>query len=408
MPPVKGIDPRTGAEDVRRAHESAPLAALAFKIAKAPHIGHLTYLRVYSGTLQKNSKIFNATTGKTERVTRILRMHANRREDLDELCAGGIGAVIGLKAVDTGDTLSSEAEPIVLENITFPEPVISVSIEPKTKGDHIKMSEALYELSREDPTFRAESNQETDQTVISGMGELHIEIITDRLMREFNVDVKIGEPRVAFKETVSRTVESEGNYVKQSGGSGQFGKVRLRVSPLEPGEGFVFTEEVKGGEVPKEYFGAIKKGIEQAMKNGVLGNFPVIDVGVALLGGAFHEVDSNDMAFRIAASMGFKNALRKAHPILKEPIMKVEIIVPDEFVGNVMQDLSARRGRLAEMETRQGNLRGVISHVPLSEMFGYATALRNITQGRGDFSMEFHAYHQVPESLSETLIKKGA
>ncbi|MFC1474669.1 elongation factor G [bacterium] len=408
VPAVTGIDEKTSEETSRKTDDGEPLAALAFKIAKEPHVGHITYLRVYSGAITKNSKVYNATTGKMDRVTRILRMHSNRREELDELSAGCIGAVVGLKSVSTGDTLTSETEPIILENITFPEPVISVSIEPLKKDDREKMSKALHELVREDPTFKAETVLETEQTVISGMGELHLEIIADRLKREFKVETIIGRPKVAFKETAGKTVEAEGDYVKQSGGSGHFGRVRLRVSPLPPGEGFIFDDEVKKGEVPQEYFGAIKKGIAEAMLHGVLGEYPVIDVQVTLLGGAFHEVDSNDHAFHIAASMGFKNALRKSRPILKEPIMKVEVILPEEYVGTVMQDLNSRRGKIAEIETAPGNTKIVSAAVPLSEMFGYSTVLRNCTQGRGNFSMEFHSYERVPQNIVDELFKKGA
>lgn len=408
VPPVTGIDERTGEKDIRKSADGEPLAALAFKIAKDPHVGHITYLRVYSGTIRKNSRVYNASCGKMDRITRILRMHANHREDLDELSAGSIGAVIGLKSVGTGDTLTSETEPIILEKIIFPEPVISVAIEPQEKGSHQKMSEALRELAREDPTFRFETRRDIEQTIISGMGELHLEIIADRLKREFNVDTNVGKPKVAFKETVLKTVEAEGSYVKQSGGRGQFGKVRLRVEPLPPGEGFLFDEEVRAGEIPQEYFAPVRKGVEEAMKTGVLGGYPVIDVRVTLVGGAFHEVDSNDQAFRIAGSIAFKNALKKAGSILKEPIMKVEIVVPEEFVGNVMQDISSRRGRLAEMESLHGDSRAVCAFVPLSEMFGYSTILRNRTQGKGCFSMEFHSYQQVPQSISEELIKRGA
>jgi elongation factor G len=408
VPPITGIDERTGEKDTRKSSDEAPLAALAFKIAKDPHVGHITYLRVYSGSIRKNSRVYNASSGKMDRITRILRMHANRREELDELSAGDIGAVIGLKSVGTGDTLTSETEPIILEKITFPEPVISVAIEPQKQGGHQKMSEALRELAREDPTFKIETNQDLEQTIISGMGELHLEIITDRLKREFNVEANIGKPKVAFKETVMRTVEVDGSYIKQSGGRGHFGKVRLRVEPLPPGEGFVFEETVKAGEIPEEYFGSVQKGVEEAMRAGVLGGYPVIDIQVTLLGGAFHEVDSNDQAFVIAGSIALKNALKKAGAILKEPIMKVEIVVPEEYVGNVMQDISSRRGRLTEMSNLPGDSRVLHAFVPLSEMFGYSTILRNRTQGKGNFSMEFFCYQQVPQSISEELVKKGA
>ena len=408
VPPVTGIDEKTGGEITREASANEPFAALVFKIAKDPHVGQITYIRVYSGTIRKNSRVYNVSCAKMDRITRILRMHANRREELDEISAGSIGAVIGLKTVSTGDTLTTEAAPIILEKIVFPEPVISVAIEPAAKGDHQKMSTALAELAREDPTFHAVMNQDMEQTIISGMGELHLEIITDRLKREFAVDVNTGKPKVAFKETVARTVEAEGCYVKQSGGRGHYGKVILRVAPLPPGGGYIFDNQVKNGEIPQEYFGSIQKGVDEAMKTGVLGNYPVIDIQVTLLGGAFHEVDSNDQAFRIAASMGLKNALKKARPLLKEPIMKVEIVVPEDHVGNVMQDISSRRGKLAEMESLPGNDRVLCANVPLSEMFGYSTVIRNCTQGRGNFSMEFHSYQEVPASVSDALLKKGA
>ncbi len=408
VPAVTGVDDKTGEEKTRETSDAAPFAALAFKIAKDPHVGHITYLRVYSGSVKKNSRVYNASSGKMDRVTRILRMHANRREELEELSAGSIGAVIGLKSISTGDTLTSEEHPIVLEKIVFPEPVISVAIEAQKKDGHQKMSEALRELAKEDPTFKVESNQDVEQTIISGMGELHLEIITDRLKREFNVETNIGKPKVAFKETIMKAVEVEGSYVKQSGGSGHFGKVRLRVKPRQPGEGYLFDDEVRAGEIPEEYFGSIEKGVLEAMKTGVLGGYPVIDIHVTLLGGAFHEVDSNDQAFRIAGSIALKNALRKAAPILKEPIMKVDIVVPEEFVGNVMQDVSSRRGRLNEMEQLPGDSRLISAFIPLSEMFGYSTILRNRTQGKGNFSMQFHAYQQVPAGISEELLKKGA
>ncbi len=408
VPAVSGVNNKTGEICVRHADDSEPFSALAFKIAREPHVGHITYLRVYSGSIKKNSRVYNAGIGKMDRVSRILRMHANRREDLDELSAGSIGAVIGLKTVGTGDTLSAENDPITLENITFPEPVISVSIEPEKKGDYQKMSAALHDLATEDPTFKSEINADLEQTIISGMGELHLEIITDRLKREFGVMTNTGRPKVAFKETAGKTVEAEGSYVKQSGGSGHFGKVLLRVAPLPPGDGFVFDNEVRRGEIPQEYFGSVQRGVEQALKKGVLGDYPVIDVHVTLLGGAFHEVDSNEQAFRIAASIAFRNALKKSGAILKEPIMKVEITVPEDYVGNVMQDISSRRGKLAEMETLPGNVRQISTFVPLSEMFGYSTIIRNRTQGRGSFSMEFHSYRKVPKSVSDEMVKKGA
>ena len=407
-PPVTGVDERTGEPGTRKSADGEPFSALAFKIAKDPHVGHITYLRVYSGAIGKNSRVYNASSRKRDRITRILRMHANRREDLEELSAGSIGAVIGLKTVGTGDTLAAENAPILLEKITFPEPVIAMAIEPARRGDYEKMSSALHELVREDPTFRSEINPDVQQTIISGMGELHLEIIADRLWREFGVETRTGAPKVAFKETAKKTVEAEGNYVKQSGGSGHFGKVILRLEPLEPGAGFEFETGVKGGEVPSEYFPSVKKGVEQAMKAGLHGDYPVIDVRVTLVGGAFHEVDSNDQAFQIAGSMGFKNALRKAGAVLKEPVMKVEIDVPEEYVGPVMQDINSRRGRLCEMETLVGGNQAFAAMVPLSEMFGYSTIIRNRTQGRGNFSMEFHAYEPVPAGVIESMMKKGA
>jgi len=408
VPPVNGIDVKTGEVIVCKPDDAEPFSALAFKIAREPHVGHITYLRVYSGCIRANSKVYNATLGKTDRISRILRMHANRSEELEELSAGSIGAVIGLKSVGTGDTLSEEAAPVVLENITFPEPVISVAIEPEHKDDYQKMSSALHDLAMEDPTFRSEVNADLEQTIISGMGELHLEIIADRLKREFGLMINTGKPKVSFKETAGRTVEAEGSYVKQSGGSGHFGKVLLRVAPLPAGEGFVFDNEVRRGEIPQEYFGAVQRGVEQALEKGVLGDHHVIDVHVTLLGGAFHEVDSNEQAFKIAASAAFREALKKSGAVLKEPIMKVEITVPEEYVGNVMQDVNSRRGRLSEMEMLPGNSRQLSALVPLSEMFGYSTIIRNRTQGRGSFTMEFHSYSAVPRNVTEELFKKGA
>ena len=404
VPPIKGIDPKSGQEIERHASDEEPFSALAFKIATDSFVGTLTYFRVYSGTLKKGSYVYNTATGVRERISRILRMHANEREEVDELFAGDIAATVGLKNTSTGHTLSDEKNPILLEQIIFPEPVISIRIEPATKADQEKMGMALKRLSDEDPTFRVSSDQETKETIISGMGELHLEIIVDRMRREFNVTVNVGRPQVAYKETIKQEAEAEEKYIRQSGGRGQYGHVVLHVAAKERGEGFEFVNKIKGGAIPQEYIPAIEKGVKEAMDKGVVAGYPVIDLKATLLDGSFHEVDSSEFAFKIAASIALKEAARKASPILLEPIMKLEVIVPAEFFGDSIGDLSARRGRIEETKDRL-NLKVIDAKVPLSEMFGYATALRSLTEGRGTFTMEFGHYEEVPANIAQEIIE---
>lgn len=404
LPPVKGSDPKTGAEAERTPKDSESFAALAFKVATDPYVGSLTYFRVYSGTLQKGSYVLNTRTGEKERVSRMLRMHANEREEVDELYAGDIAATVGLKSTSTGHTLCAENAPIVLEQISFPEPVISIRIEPKTKADQEKMGMALKRLSDEDPTFKIKSDLETGETLIAGMGELHLEIIVDRMKREFSVEGNVGRPQVAYKETIKREAEAEGKYVRQSGGRGQYGHVMLRVAPRERGAGFEFVDEIKGGAIPREYIPAVEKGIKEAMDKGVLAGYPVVDVQAALYDGSFHEVDSSEFAFKIAASMGFQEAAKRAGLVLLEPIMRLETIAPTDFFGDVIGDISSKRGRIEETEDRL-NMKVVHSKVPLSEMFGYATTLRSLTEGRGTFTLEFHAYEEVPNNIAQEIIE---
>ncbi len=408
VPPVIGLNPKTEEEETRKPLDSEPLAAIAFKIANDPFLGYLTYIRVYSGKLIKGANVYNVNKRVRERPTRILRMHANDREDRESLTAGEIGAISGLKVTTTGDSLSAEHKQILLENIKFPEPVISVAIEPRSQTEYQKMVDSLKKLASEDPTFKAYFDEEMGQTIISGMGELHLEIIVDRLLREFNVKGKVGKPMVAYKETITKTVESEGRYIRQSGGKGQYGHVILRTAPLAAGTGFVFKNEVRTGDVPKEYIPSIKEGIEEALSSGALSGYPVIDVEVTLIGGSTHEVDSTDIAYKIAASKACKDGLFKAGPILKEPVMKVEIITPEPYLGDVIQDINARRGRLASMEPAIGNAHIVKALIPLAEMFGYATDLRNKSQGRATYSMEFFVYEEVPGSLSGSLLGRSA
>ncbi|MDD4237535.1 MAG: elongation factor G [Desulfotomaculaceae bacterium] len=405
IPPMKGTNPRDGEEEERAARDDEPFAALAFKIAVDPYVGRLTFFRVYSGQLKTGSYVFNSVKGRRERIGRILRMHANHREDIDEVFAGDIVAAVGLKATGTGDTLCDEKSQVVLESMDFPEPVIQVAIEPKTKADQEKMGMALQKLAEEDPTFRINTDVETGQTLISGMGELHLEIIVDRMLREFKVDANVGRPQVAYKETIRRKVKAEGKFIRQSGGRGQYGHVVLEIEPREPGEGYLFTNKIIGGVVPREYIGPVDAGVKEAMENGVLAGFPVVDVGVTLVDGSYHDVDSSEMAFKIAGSMGFKNAAAKAGAALLEPVMKVEVTVNDEYMGDVIGDLNSRRGRIEEMEARNG---AQIIHavVPLSEMFGYATDLRSRTQGRGVYSMQFSHYVQTPDSIAEGIIAR--
>ncbi|MCL5982408.1 MAG: elongation factor G [Firmicutes bacterium] len=406
VPPIHAFSPVTGEEAVRSAADSEPFAALAFKIMTDPFVGKLTYFRVYSGVLSSGSYVYNSTKGKRERVGRILRMHANHREDVKEVATGDIVAAVGLKDTVTGDTLCTETDQIILENIVFPEPVIDVAIEPKTKADQEKMSLSLAKLGEEDPTFRARTDQETGQTIISGMGELHLEIIVDRLLREFKVGANVGKPQVAYKETIRSKARAEGRFVRQSGGRGQYGHVWLELESLEPGKGYVFENKIVGGVVPKEYIAAIDAGIKEAMNTGVLAGYPMVDLKVAAVDGSYHEVDSSEMAFKIAASMGFKSGVAKANPVLLEPVMKVEVTVPEEYLGDVIGDISGRRGRIEGMEPRN-NSQVIKAKVPLSAMFGYATELRSRTQGRGTYAMEFSHYEEVPRTLAEEIVAKS-
>jgi len=402
---IKGINPTTEEEDFRPASDNEPFAALAFKIATDPYVGKLCYFRVYSGVLEKGTTVLNCTKGKTERMGRILQMHANHREDIDIVYAGDIAAVVGVKNTTTGDTLCDEDHPIILESMVFPEPVIEVAIEPKTKAGQEKMGIALAKLAEEDPTFRTYTNKETGQTIIAGMGELHLEIIVDRLLREFKVEANVGAPQVSYKETIRKAVEQDTKYARQSGGKGQYGHVKIRVEPNEPGKGYEFINAVVGGAIPKEYIPAVDAGIQGAMEAGVMAGYPVVDVKVTLFDGSYHEVDSSEMAFKIAGSMAFKEACRKANPAILEPIMKVSVTVPDEYMGTVIGDITARRGNILGQITRTGAVQ-VDANVPLAEMFGYATDLRSKTQGRGNYAMEPSHNSELPKSKTEELVKE--
>jgi len=403
VPPIRGINPSTGEEEERHASYDEPFSALAFKILTDPYVGQLTFIRVYSGWMESGSYVFNATRGKKERLARILRMHANKREEIPVLGAGDIAAAVGLRETYTGDTLCDPDHPILLEAMEFPEPVISVAVEPKTKADQEKLSIALQKLAKEDPSFRVAIDHETGQTIISGMGELHLEIIVDRLKREFNVDVNVGKPQVAYRETIRKAVTQEGKFIKQTGGRGQYGHVWLKIEPLEPGKGFEFNETIKGGVVPKEYIPAVEAGVKEAMETGVVAGYPMTDVKVTLFDGSFHEVDSSEMAFKIAGSIAFKEGAKKANPVLLEPIMEVEVTTPEEFMGDVIGDLNKRRGRVQGMEAR-GNAQIIRALVPLAEMFGYATDLRSMTQGRATYIMRFSHYEEVPPNVAEQII----
>ena len=403
IPAIKGVKPETEEEGERPADDEGPFAALAFKIMTDPYVGKLCFFRVYSGTLESGSYVLNSTKNKRERVGRILQMHANDRKEISKVYAGDIAAAVGLKETTTGDTLCSESDPIILESMVFPEPVISVAIEPKSKAGQDKMGIALQKLAEEDPTFRTYTNNETGQTIISGMGELHLDIIVDRLLREFKVEANVGNPQVAYKETIRKAVKSEGKFVRQSGGRGQYGHCWLEIEPREPGSGYEFINKIVGGAIPKEYIGSVDAGIQEAMNSGVLAGYPVVDVKVTLVDGSYHEVDSSEMAFKIAGSMGFKEGCKKADPVLLEPIMKVEITVPEEYMGDVIGDINSRRGRIEGMDARAG-AQIIRTFVPLSEMFGYATALRSRTQGRGVFSMEISHFEEVPKSIQEQII----
>jgi elongation factor G len=408
IPAVKGTDPRTDQEVERHADPNEPLSALVFKIVADPYVGRLAYFRVYSGKVTKGGSVYNPVKRSRERIGRLIRMYADRREEIDEVEAGDIGAVLGFKQSITGDTLCDETKQIVLESISFPEPVISIAIEPKTTADQDKMAEALHRLAEEDPTFRVASDQETGQTIISGMGELHLEILVDRMLREFSVQANVGRPRVSYRETITRPVEkAETRYVKQSGGHGQYGHVVLELEPAAPGAGVTFENNIVGGVIPKEYISAVQKGVMEAAEGGVVGGYPVVDVSVSLYDGSYHEVDSSEMAFKMAASMAFKEGMRLGKAVLMEPIMKVEVMVPEEFLGDIVGQLSARRGEIQGMEARPGAAQAIRAMMPLSEMFGYATELRSATKGRGAFTMEFDHYQQVSASLAEELIKSN-
>ncbi len=403
---VKGVNPDTGEEEERPTDDNEPFAALAFKIATDPFVGKLAFFRVYSGVLAAGSYVYNSTKNKRERIGRILQMHANHREDIPMVYSGDIAAAVGLKSTTTGDTLCDEKTPIVLESMVFPDPVISVAVEPKTKADQEKMGIALQKLAEEDPTFRVSTDQESGQTIISGMGELHLEIIVDRMLREFHVSCTVGNPQVAYRETITKTVKAEGKFIRQTGGKGQYGHCWLELTPLKPGEGFTFENKVVGGAIPKEYINPIQAGVKEAMENGILAGYPMVDIGVSVYDGSYHEVDSSEMAFKIAGSLGFKAGAAKADPVILEPVMKVEVTVPDDYMGDVIGDLNSRRGRIEGMEARNG-AQIINAFVPLAGMFGYATDLRSMTQGRGTFSMEVDHYEALPKNLAEEIIAKN-
>mgnify|MGYP005832118169 CR=1 FL=1 len=406
VPSVKGIDPKTEKEIEVAADDNAPFSALAFKIATDPFVGQLTFFRVYSGTIRAGSYVLNATKNEKERAGRILRMHANHREEMQEIFAGGIGALVGMKHTTTGDTLCDLEKPIILESIVFPEPVISIAIEPKTKADQEKMGIALKKLSEEDPTFRVRLDEETGQTIISGMGELHLDIIVDRMKREFKVEGNVGRPQVAYKETVKKSAEAEGKYIRQSGGRGQYGHCWLKIEPNEQGKGFEFIDEIKGGIIPQEYIPAIQKGVKEAMDRGVIAGYPLVDMKVTVYDGSYHEVDSSEAAFKIAGSMALQEGVRRADPVILEPIMKVEVVTPENFMGEVVGDLNSKRGQIQEIEDRgEGNARVKIikSIVPLASMFGYATQLRSMSQGRASYNMEFDHYEEVPKNIADEI-----
>ena len=405
IPPVAGIEPDSGKEVFRKVSDDEPFSALAFKIMTDPFVGQLTFLRVYSGTLSSGSYIYNSTKDVQERIGRLMKMHANKREEIKEVKAGDIVAAVGLKSTLTGDTLCDKEKPIILEAMEFPEPVISVAIEPKTKADQEKLSVALGKLAQEDPSFKVSYNEETGQTIISGMGELHLDIIVDRLLREFKVGANVGKPQVAYRETVRQKATAEGKYVRQSGGRGQYGHVYINLEPLEPGSNFEFVNKVVGGSIPREYISAVEKGIKEALENGVMAGYPVVDVKITLFDGSYHEVDSSEMAFKIAGSMAFKNAAGKAKPVLLEPVMNIEVVTPDEYMGEVIGDLNSRRGKIQTM-TQRTNVRVISAMVPLSSMFGYATDLRSRTQGRATYTMQFAHYEEVPKNISEDIVLK--
>nr|WP_304081603.1 elongation factor G [Mitsuokella multacida] len=406
IPPIAGVNPETGEEDHRPASDEAPFSALAFKIMTDPYVGKLAFFRVYSGILDGGSYVYNSTKGKKERIGRILQMHANHRKEIERVYSGDIAAAVGLKDTTTGDTLCDEEHPIILESMVFPDPVISVAVEPSTKNDQEKMGVALQKLAEEDPTFRVRTDQETGQTIISGMGELHLQIIVDRMLREFKVDCKVGEPQVAYRETIRKSVEAEGKFVRQSGGHGQYGHCWLKLEPQEPGEGFSFENKVVGGAIPKEFIKPIEDGVKQAMEAGVVAGYPMVDIKATVFDGSFHEVDSSEAAFKVAGSMAFRNGAEKANPVLLEPYVKVEVTVPEEYMGDVIGDLNSRRGRIDGMEARNGS-QVITGFVPLSEMFGYSTDLRSKTQGRGNYSMEVAYYDEVPKNIADKIVAKN-
>ncbi|CEG24435.1 Elongation factor G [Planococcus massiliensis] len=406
VPPMTGVLPDSDEEVLRKPSEDEPFSALAFKVMTDPYVGKLTFFRVYSGTLKSGSYVQNSSKGKRERVGRILQMHANSREEISEVYCGDIAAAIGLKDTSTGDTLSDEKHQVILERMVFPEPVISLSVEPKSKADQDKMGQALAKLQEEDPTFRAHTDQETGQTIIAGMGELHLDILVDRMRREFNVEANVGAPQVSYRETFRSSAQVEGKFVRQSGGRGQFGHVWIEFSPNEEGAGFEFENAIVGGVVPREYIPAVEAGLRDSLDNGVIAGYPLIDIKAKLFDGSYHDVDSNEMAFKVAASMALKNAISKVNPVILEPIMRVEVVIPEEYLGDIMGDITSRRGRVEGMDAR-GNAQVVRAMVPLAEMFGYATSLRSNTQGRGVFSMHFDHYEEVPKSISEEIIKKN-
>jgi elongation factor G len=405
IPPVKGIDPDSQSPDERPAKDDAPFSALAFKIMTDPFVGTLSFFRVYSGSLSAGASVYNSTKGKRERIGRLLKMHANKREEIKEVYAGDIAAGVGLRTATTGDTLCDENDPIILESIEFPEPVISIAIEPKSKADQEKLGLSLQKLATEDPSFRVRTDEETGQTIISGMGELHLEIIVDRLLREFNVGANVGKPQVAYKETVRKSVEQQGKFIRQTGGRGQYGDVWIKLEPQQPGAGFEFVDAVKGGSIPREYIPAVEKGVKEATENGALAGYPIVDVKVTLFDGSYHDVDSSEIAFKIAGSMAFKEATRKASPVLLEPIMSVEVVVPEDFMGDVIGDLNSRRGKVLGMDTRPA-AQAIDARVPLAQMFGYATDLRSMTQGRATYTMQFSHYEPVPANVAEGIIAK--
>jgi len=404
LPPVEGYDVKTGEVITRKNSDEEPFSALVFKVATDPYVGNLSYFRIYSGTLARGSYVLNSRTRKKVRIGRIVKMYSNHREEVEELFAGDIGASVGLKDTTTGDTLCDENHPIVLENIKFPDPVISIRIEPKTKADEEKMTLALHKLTNEDPTFKVKKDEETGETIISGMGELHLEIMIDRMRREFGVGLNVGKPQVAYKETITKDAEAEGKYIRQSGGRGQYGHVWLKVEPAERGKGFKFIDKIKGGVIPKEFIPAVVKGVKEAMDKGVLAGYPIVDVDVTLYDGSYHEVDSSEVAFKIAGSLAMQDAVKKAHPVILEPIMKTSVIIPIKFLGDVMGDLNARRAQIESIEDRL-NLKVIEAKVPLANMFGYTTALRSITEGRGTFTMEFDHYAKVPQNIAQQIIE---